>query len=448
MSDAASQGRRRRVIAFTASLNILGKGLYFALNLLAFRWTLPYLGAERFGIFATILGFSSLLSILDLGVGNVLVGSIARLKADGDLRELGAEASAGLGLLGVIGILALVLLAGAAHVFPTSLFFKNLAPADLRETAAAVLVFATGYCLTMPVQGLQRIAQGLQIAYVTHAASVLFTLVATGLLFLATRRHAEIPELVAITYILPALAPLCVIPKMSAYLRAASLVEGWSWLRMRRLLQQGGIFFLLQLGVLAGWGGDSLLASSQLGLASAGIYAVAQRMFQLVNYPLAIMNAPLWPAYADAHARNDGAFIRHALKRSLLVTGCAAAFVSLIVASFPGPIMQAWLHARVDIPTAFLYALAFWTMTDALGNSFAMFMNGVNLMRPQLYTNLAYIALALAFKWFTLPRLGLLALPLSTIAAYFLAIVIPYAIVIKPHREWFGVDAVDRLRGV
>jgi O-antigen/teichoic acid export membrane protein len=268
-------------------------------------------------------------------------------------------------------------------------------------------------------------------------ASIVLTLLAALLLFVATERRCGIPELVLITYVLPAMAPLCVIPWLPGNLRPSVLAGAWQWSRVRRMLRDGGIFFLLQLGVLAGWGGDALLASSQLGMAAAGIYAVSQRMFQLVNYPLAIMNAPLWPAYADAHARDDGAFIRHALKRSMLLTGFVAALVSITVASFPGPITRFWLHSNIDLPSAFLYALATWTVMDAVGNSFAMFMNGINLMRPQLFTNIAFIALALILKWVSLPRLGLLGLPVSTLVAYFATIVIPYAFFIKPHKEWF-----------
>jgi len=436
MSIPQVQNVRRRVIAGSALFNIISKGLYFLLVFVAFSLTLPYLGPERFGIFTTILGFGSILSILDLGIGNVLIGSVARLNAGTDREALGIEIASGLIILCGFGSVLLVTLCSAAYFVPVERLFKGLTSEHYGEVRSALLIFVAGYSLTLPLQGIQRITQGLQKAYITYAFSAGFTAVAFVLLFWASRAQASIPVLLVVTYLVPALAPIGVSPVVLRLIRKIPLSFSIVRAALSRFLGQGGVFFLLQLGALAGWGIDAVLTSSQLGPASAGVLAIAQRLFQLSTYPLAIVNGPLWPAYADAHARNDRQFIHRALRSSFFLTLATAAIGALFLHAFSAEIFQLWLRRDVSIPAMLLLFCAVWSVFEATGNSYAMFLNGMNFLKVQLATNAAFFLLAIPLKFWLIRELGLHGLPLATLIAYSIAIVLPYALLIRPHSRW------------
>jgi O-antigen/teichoic acid export membrane protein len=435
MKKLSAHEMRRRIIVSSALLNIGSKGCQFSLMLVAFAVTLPYLGPERFGVFSTILGFGSILAILDLGIGNVLIGSVARLNADGDKKLIGSEILNGLFLLTVLGLIFLLALGLVAAYVPVDRLFKGVSDQQVIEIRWSLFVFFAAFSITLPIQGLQRITQGLQKSYISHAFSIAFCCMSAIFLYFAVKNHASIPMLLLVAYVIPAVAPLCtlyfILPLAShGHLSKITLVDA-----AHRYFKDGGIFFLLQLGALAGWGIDTLLAANQLGAASAGIYAITQRLFQLLTYPLAIVNLPLWPAYADANARGDRDFINSSLKKSFILTIATAVVGSLFLLLFSRYILAAWFQREIIIPWTLLCFFSIWAVFEAAGNSYAMFMNGMNFLKLQLYPNIGFFLLAIPLKIYLIKHMGLAGLPLGTLIAYICAIFLPYLLYIKPHKR-------------
>jgi len=428
--------KRGRAAALAAIFSIISKGLYFALTLYAFAVTFGYLGPQRFGIFATILGFGAILSILDLGIGNVLIGSIARLKAENDHKGIAIEIKVGLILLSCLGLLLLALLTLGIHFFSIEGIFKNLDPSLWAEARLGLMIFACGFALTLPLQGVQRITQGLQKAYYTHISSSVFIILAFIALYIASANEASIPTLIGICFILPALAPIVLLPWVLKFARSAHIEPPHFLSSAKYFLRSGSVFFLLQAGAIAGWGIDGFLASSQIGSESAGLYSVVQRLFQFVTFPLMILNAPLWPAYAHASSSGDASFIQSTLQKSFFYTLIAATLITILISVFSSQILMVWLHRDVLIPIMLLLAYGAWAIVEAGGNAYAMFLNGLNLMRIQLLTNIGFIAIAIPLKYLLIDKIGLVGLPMGTLIAYFLAIFLPYALFLKPHSDW------------
>ena len=428
--------KRGRAAGLAAIFSMISKGLYFVLTLYAFSVTFGYLGPERFGIFATILGFGAILSILDLGIGNVLIGSIARLKAENDHKGIAIEIKVGLILLSLLGLLLLALLTLGIHFFSIDGIFKNLDPSLWAEAKLGLMIFVCGFALTLPLQGVQRITQGLQKAYYSHIFTSIFIIFAFIALHIASANEASIPTLIGICFLFPALAPVVLLPWVLKFARSAHIESHHFLSSAKYFLRSGSVFFLLQAGAIAGWGIDGFLASSQIGSESAGLYSVVQRLFQFVTFPLMILNAPLWPAYAHASSSGDTGFIQSTLQKSFFYTLIAATLIAILISVFSSQILMVWLHRDVLIPIMLLLAYGVWAIVEASGNAYAMFLNGLNLMRIQLLTNIGFIAIAIPLKYLLIDKIGLVGLPMGTLIAYFLAIFLPYALFLKPHNDW------------
>jgi O-antigen/teichoic acid export membrane protein len=111
---AAPKNRRHeryRLAAWATLTTILSRGLSVCLIVLGVHLAAGYLGATRFGVWATFASMTAMLSLLDLGVGNALVNRVAHAIANDDPNVVTRTITGGSGLLAVLGLMmALALL--------------------------------------------------------------------------------------------------------------------------------------------------------------------------------------------------------------------------------------------------------------------------------------------------------------------------------------------------
>ena len=85
---------------------------------------------------------------------------------------------------------------------------------------------------------------------------------------------------------------------------------------------------MLQVVAAVAYASDSFVIAQLLGAPAVAEYAVPERMFSLITMVLAMVLAPLWPAYGEAIARGDAAWVKRTLKRSILTAVGLAALCS------------------------------------------------------------------------------------------------------------------------
>ena len=177
---------------------------------------------------------------------------------------------------------------------------------------------------------------------------------------------------------------------------------------------------------MVGWGMDSLLISSTLGVAQVAIFSIVQRLFQLAIQPLSILNAPLWGAYADAHSRNDRAFIKKTLARSLASTFIFALFVAIIILIFHSWLIEKWSISNIVAPITFVATYALWSVIQSFGNAFAIFLNGAGIIRQQVVSVILFVILAFPMKIIMIRYFDLFGIMLATVVAYLVSHVFTY----------------------
>lgn len=401
--------------------------LFFGMSL-----TLPYLGVDRFGVWMIIASLASCLTFLDLGVGNALTGQVARVLAQGRMESVREVISAGVGLLGLIGLGAAALLFIVVTLVPWASITHLSDPVLLAEMYAAAQVFAVLFGISLVGGGVQRIYAGLQQAHWGHLASAVGSLLALLALTGASRWQLGIPALLLATFGLQALLPLALLPHLVC--QGLCRREGLS-LAMRRhrqmMLRSGGLFLVLQLGPVLASAVDPLLVSSTMGVAAVATFTVVQRLLQLISQPLALLNAPLWAAYADAQARGDLGFVRRALVRSLLATVLLGLLAAVVLWLARAWILPFWTKGVVVVPDVFFAWFVFWVIWDALDNAFSMFLNGCHLVVPQVAKVVLFALVALPLKWLLAPEIGLMGIPLSSLLAGLISIGLCYGVIFR-----------------
>lgn len=422
-TEAGRSAERYRMALWSVLANVLAKGVLMVVMVLSVRWTLPYLGEERMGVWMAIASLASALLFLDLGVGNALTNRVAGRVARGSRAELVGTISGGVGLLVLIGVGASALLLLLALCLPWQWLIKVSDPRVQAEVRESVLWFAALFGAHTVSTGVQKIFSGLQRAFEAHAAVLAASLLSLLLLWWAASARAGIAVLLLVTLGAQACSGLVLVAvlqrrgllrlrQMAAAIQAEKLM----------LLKTGGLFLLLQVGTMVAMGADSLLIASSLGAAQVAVYGVAQRLFQFVSNPLSMVNAPLWPAYADAMARHDRLFIQRTLQRSMRLTAAIAAVGAAVLGLFSGPLVAAWTRGGIILPLPLVLAMCAWTVLEAVGNCYAMMMNGCGIVREQVVTVLALVALALPAK--------LLVVQLYGVAGMVAAYAVVYCVVV------------------
>ena len=157
-------------------------------------------------------------------------------------------------------------------------------------------------------------------------------------------------------------------------------------LRDTLALGRSGVAFLaLQLIAAVTYSTDNLVIAQAMGAAAVAPFSVADRLFGLIAVVMIMINAPLWPAYAEASSRGDAEWVRTTFRRSLVMnvvlTGGGALFLML----FGKWLIGHWVHGAVGVPFALLLALACRRVVEGCVSATTMLLNGLHEVRFQLY---------------------------------------------------------------
>jgi O-antigen/teichoic acid export membrane protein len=428
-----ARARERYRLAVWATLtNVASRGLAMLLLVLGVRLTVGYLGTTRFGLWATFASMTAMLSLLDLGVGNALVNRVAHAAAADDPGALRRIVTGGTGLLALLGTAATAVLLVPALLLPWGELLRLSDPDVALEARQTAVVFAILFGVNLFGSGLLRILVGQQRSHEANMISACAAGCACVALWLAASRHAGVPVLLAATFGLQALAGFAagaiLLRRKVIFIRgsrAAMAVE------RPHLLRVGSLFVLLQLGTMLVWGGDSTILALLTSAGEVAVYAVAFRLFQFASQPFAMLNAPLWAAYADATARHDTGFIREALKRSLTVSVLGTGVLSCILLFAGTALISTWTRDAIVVPFQLLALFALWTTLDAGGNAFGIYLNGTGIVREQVWVVTAFCAVALPLKLLAASHAGASGLLAATITSYVLVVIGLYATVFR-----------------
>ena len=427
------QEDRLKTIVLTAGAGLVSKVVNFAMIFAVVPLTLPALGPDRFGVLMTILGYGALFAFLDLGLGSALIRESAKFKVLGNSVATADMLGSALFMLLGLGLVFSAVMLVAAFAVPIGAIFYRLPFTYHEETRSALIGFALVFSIALPLQGLQKIYLGLQCGYITHLVSAILSLIALATLYHFRQSNLTIQQILLVTYGLPALAPIVYLPwflrdRLASYsfrLRAFRL-------NTIVLFRSGSLFLVLQLGYVLGWSIDGSLTSATLGASAAGALAIVQRLFQLVSVPLNLINAPLWPAYSDAIARDDVAFIKLTLKRSMSLTAIAAVFAVFAIMIFRNEIVSVWFGRHLDISATLILLAGLMVALESTGNCFAMYLNGLHILRPQIIVALTFILLSVPIKYIMINRFGIEGVVAATIVCYIICVIIPYSTVFRP----------------
>lgn len=389
---ASDHGRERNRRAILTTLSAFaGRGLGFVLSFISLPLTIGYLDVERYGLWMTIGSFLAWLGIADLGLGNGLSNAVTAARAEGDHERARRVVSTAFAMLAGIAVIMAAVFVIAFPFVPWARVFAVSSRVDPRELAITIALCLAVFAVSFPLGLVDRVLGACQEGYLTNYFSSGIAVLSTVGLILAVRFGSGLPILVIALSVAPFLARVAwsvwvftrlhpeLRPSFSAYHRATA----------KSLLATGGSFLVVQLAALGMWQNDNLVVAQLFGASAVGPYSVA---FRIASVYVSLVNmwlTPLWPAYADAAARNDIAWIRATVarttKRAVALTIGAAAGMMVV-----GPwLIAVWTRKADMAPSRRLLApIALYMIVYVYCQTKAMALNGLGRIRGQMYYGL------------------------------------------------------------
>jgi O-antigen/teichoic acid export membrane protein len=387
--DTSTVGGRSKERLRRAGLTTFSTGWAKAIAQIIALVTVPltfnYLGPERYGLWMVLGSIIAAMGVADLGIGNGLLNAISDAYGKDDHR-LARECvtSAFMLMLGIA--IFLTLLGMVAYPFiPWMRLFNVTSSAMAAEGSRALVILFFWFVVNIPLGVIGRAQAGLQKGYLPQLIGSFGSVLTLLALLLVIRSHGSLAWLVfasTVGSILGIIINAFVLFREHPWLMPT--LSSYSAVTAKRLLKLGLMFFVLQCAVAISFTSDNIVITQILGAAAVAAYAVPQKLFNFLQSVVGLAIYPLWPAYGEAIARGDVAWVRRVFLGSLwLVLGITVPLSAAMVLACPW-ILRVFFGKSLHASTALLVVLAVWVVIYAIGVVTSILLNGAGVLREQI----------------------------------------------------------------
>jgi O-antigen/teichoic acid export membrane protein len=430
-SNSLPDSRRRRIFKAVSSgsaAKLLTGGVSFLTLPLAVR----YLGAEKYGVWATITTTAVWINLLDLGVANTLTNEISRAYALKDKEAARRYFTNSLVLTVAVASLVGVLFTGLMRYINWGEAFNigpNVSASEVGRTVVAAV------CLTLlglPCNLVSKLLAGYQELHRHSVASAGGAIASLIGLALGITLHVSMPTLYVMSLGCVSCASLVVM-----------LVVLWQkpWLlprpsalelhSMRRVLDSGSSFFLIQVAAVVVFSSDNLIVSHYLGAAEVTPYSVTWRLAGLAALAQSLIFPALWPAYAEAYAKRDFQWVRRTFAMTLkgivvLNVVCATGLVL-----FGRVVIRLWAGPAAVPGTYLLVAMAVWIVVNGFMSVESCLLAAVNRTRAQALLSIGAAGLNIVLSVLLVRHIGATGVIGGTVLSYLVVLVVPQTLIVR-----------------
>jgi O-antigen/teichoic acid export membrane protein len=426
-------------------MTLLSGGLRMLGSIITLPLLMRYAGAESFGVWVTLTSLMALSALGDLGIGNGLINAISTAHGTDDQTSAKTYVSSAFLVALALSCALLVIFAILDAVVSWPVIFNLSSPTVIAEVGPAVKVLIG--CVVLNV--LLGIGFKVRIGYQEVHINMLWEMlgIASSIITLVVFvwLNATLPWLVFAEAGVPLIA-------MAVNIACLFVIER-PWLRpalscvrfaaIRKLFNLGLLFLVLHLVGIVAFSSDNLLVIWICGPEAAGLYAIATKLFSPCRLIAGTILGPLWPAYGEAIARGEIAWVRRTIAASIITAEAVVLPLALVCLLFGNELIRLWFQQPISLGFGLLAGGALWVVSEAAGSGLATFLNGASVLRAQVPLGITFALTAIIAKVTFANQFGIAGIIWGTILAYSITQVIPYIYIIRRHiRELAQQNAV------
>jgi len=412
---------------------ISARGIGVGTVIISVPLTLSYLGAERYGMWMTMSSIVALLGFADLGIGYGLLNLIAQADAEGDRIKAQRYVSTAFAIFALVAVFLGVCLVLLYPFVPWPGLFNVTSKTAVSEAGPSIAAFTSCFLVGLVLGVATAIRAGHQEGYFNSISAAIGNVLGLVFVLLAIALRQGLPVLVL---------ALAGAPLLATSANLALIVRRHRpWLRFDRhsvdrdvaavLLRTGLLFLVLQVSLTVGNASDSLVVAQIVGPSAVASYNVAFRLFSIVTLLTSVWLVPLWPAYREATARGDVAWVRRTLRRSIRLSLIVTIPVAALLVLLGQRAIGFWVGASVQVPSSLLLGFGCWAVLAAFGNAASMYLNGAQIIWFQVLTATTTAAANIVLSVYLTYRFGVAGVVWGTVIASVLFSTIPLYIFVR-----------------
>ena len=326
--------------------------------------TVGYLGGERYGAWVTIASVLTFLSITDLGLAASLTNALGKAQAE-DAHDRGQRyVSSAFLMLSLIAFVILILASTLAPRIAAFIFPNLQSSVTQAEIIPAVMIALSIFALNLPFLVNTRVLAAHQESALANLWNIAGSL-------------GNLAALLAVIWFrggLPWLVFGCFGLGLAANITCAIWLFGFHkpWLRpklasvdpnlVKNLFSDGWKFFVIGIGWMVNWQTDNMVISHFLGAAQVTPYAVTFSLFAMATGLQTLAYPSLWPAYTEAFAQGDYAWIRQTLRSNFKFSFFSSIAIVGVLTIFGSEIIRLWAGAAAVPPFSVIIWMALWRL--------------------------------------------------------------------------------------
>jgi O-antigen/teichoic acid export membrane protein len=287
-----------KLIFQNVSVNYLVTGTELLIGIFMLPFNVAHLGQSAYGLWVLVASVTIYFSMFDMGYGVAQVKFAAKYRAQGDTTALNEIASTLFCLFSGVGLFTILL--GLLISLNLDRFFP-LTPEQVR-TGQIVLLFITSYvALGFPFSVFGGIVNGFQRQYLNGAVAFATAIIVAVVNVAVLLAGYGLPELVAATTGVRILSYLAY--ALNAYRVFPELRIRPKFFNRDRLREVTGfsVFILIiDLANKLNYSTDAIVIGAFMGTSAVAIWAVAQRLIEIVQRITDQLNAVLFPVVVDS----------------------------------------------------------------------------------------------------------------------------------------------------
>lgn len=380
----------RNNILFSGILKIIS----LSTSLLIIPITINYLNNEIYGIWMTITSVLFWINTFDIGLGNgmrnYLTGAISRKDFNLGRRYI----STTLALLTVIALTMAIITSVPMSILDFNQFFntKVLSNEGLRNA----LIVAIGFTLlNFVVKNIGLIFVAMQKYAINDLLSVSGNVIALGIIYLLTKFTTGNLLYVVLAYTAThsLIFMLAAIPLFIKHPELRPSFKYFDKGLTRQIIGKGLSYFVIQISsCLVIFGAANMFITQYCGPSAVTTYNIAYKYFNLLVIAYTIILAPMWNAYTDAYVKGDMKWIANNFNRTLKLWGVSV-IGGIIMLLGCQIFYHLWIGDNVSVPFTVSLSTLIYVCFFNLNNCVTYLINGLNKLKVQIVTSLAFTAI-------------------------------------------------------
>jgi len=413
LPEASQPTSQIKLIFRNVSVNYLVTGTELLIGLFMLPFNVAHLGQSAYGLWVLVASITVYFSMLDIGYGVAQVRFTAHYRAKNDIAALNEIASTMFCVFTVVGLFTYLL--AVVLAFNLEEFFR-LTPLQAATGRNVLLLVSAYVALGFPFSVFGGIVNGFQRMYVNGVVALVTAIVVAIVNVAVLMAGYGLVELVAATtvvrigsYFAYALNAYRVFPELRIRLRS------FRWIRLKEVTGFSIFILLIDLANKLNYSTDTIVIGIFIGTTGVAVWAVAQRLIEIVQRITDQLNSALFPVVVDSST------IQHLDRLQKILLQGTRLSLAMVIPMATGltllsrPLVMSWVGPNFAGSVPLIHILSIAVALRVGNATSSMVLKGSGRHRLLAGSNITMAASNLVLSVLLVRRYGLVGVAVGTL---------------------------------